>query len=143
MIALAVAVTPIMRLLVAVAIRSGTPIGEVHHGHLDDAAAHAEERGHDAGEERADDAAAEIAYLVAGTRQRSRVAAESDAPTRLGVAAPGGGRGSAGAGGRRGAGTSAAGALPGASRRRAIVNAVYTSSTANSPARTRSDSGTR
>ena len=42
------AVIPIIRLLVAVATRSGTPISEVHQRDLDDPAADAEQRRHDA-----------------------------------------------------------------------------------------------
>ena len=65
MTALAAAVMPIIRLLVAVATRSGTPIAEVHQRHLDDPAADPEERRDDARAGRPDHARAEVADPVA------------------------------------------------------------------------------
>ena len=95
MIALAAAVMPIIRLLVAVATRSGTPIAEVHQRHLDDPAADAEQGRDDAGARRADDPAPEVADAVA-RRRTSRSSVASVAAPR-----PASPAGVAGASGRR------------------------------------------
>ena len=69
MTALAAAVMPIIRLLVAVATRSGTPIARCMSGTLMIPPPMPEERGDDAGAGRPDDAATEVADAVAVARQ--------------------------------------------------------------------------
>ena len=91
MTALAEAVMPIMRLLVAVATRSGTPIAEVHQRDLDDPAADAEQRRGDAGAVAPTTPSPTMPDAVAGPSSRTPIEAWRLAGVRaavdLGVAA--------------------------------------------------------
>ena len=141
---------PIIRLLVAVEVRSGTPITRCITGTLMIPPPTPEQRRVDAREHRAEHARGQAVDGVARARQRGREAGRRDrpGPAAAGCVAPATGRRVVGrqrveSGGLRLLGGRARPARParprrgrGASRRRAIETATQSIRTANSPART-------